>query len=58
MAIWGRIAEEFTGITDLNALMHQALEVLIEQEGARRPALLGVAMPAAKNVPRLRRPRR
>jgi Arc/MetJ family transcription regulator len=51
-----RIAQEFTGITDMTTLVREALKALIQLESARRLALLG-AMPQAKRAPRRRKTR-
>jgi Arc/MetJ family transcription regulator len=50
-----RIAQEFTGVTENTALVHEALKALIERESARRLASLGGTMPGLKNIPRRRK---
>jgi Arc/MetJ family transcription regulator len=49
-----RIAKEFTGITDVSALIHKALKALIHHEASRRLAALGGTMPELEDIPRLR----
>jgi Arc/MetJ family transcription regulator len=53
-----RTAQELTGIADKSALLHEALRVLIEREGARRLASLGGTMPRLKNIQPRRAPLR
>jgi Arc/MetJ family transcription regulator len=47
-------AQEFTGIAEKTALVREALKRLVQQEAARRLALLGGTMPELEDVPRLR----
>ncbi|HTA48866.1 MAG TPA: type II toxin-antitoxin system VapB family antitoxin, partial [Verrucomicrobiae bacterium] len=47
-----RIAQEFTGIEEKEALVREALKTLIERESARRLAASGGTIPKLKNVPR------
>jgi Arc/MetJ family transcription regulator len=47
-----RIAQGLTGITDKTALIHEALNALIQRESARRLALLGGTMQELKKIPR------
>ena len=47
-----RAAQEFTGLTDKNALLREALKALIERESARRLTSLAGTMPRLRNIPR------
>jgi hypothetical protein len=47
-----RIAQEFTGVAEITALVREALKAVIERESARRLATLGGTMPELKNIPR------
>jgi len=47
-------ARQLTGITELSALVREALTAVIERESARRLALLGGSEPDAEYVPRRR----
>ena len=47
-----RAAQEFTGLTDKNALLREALKALIERESARRLASLAGTMPRLRKIPR------
>lgn len=49
-----RTAQEFTGLTERNALVREALKALIEREAARRLAELGGASPKMASIPRRR----
>jgi len=49
-------AQRLTGIKERTALIHAGLTALIQQESARRLALLGGTEPQLKPVPR-RRPK-
>jgi Arc/MetJ family transcription regulator len=49
-------AQEYTGIKEKSALVHQALKTLVEREAARRLARLGGTMPGFKAGAR-RRPK-
>lgn len=48
-------AQEFTGVKEKSALIHEALKALIERESARRLARLGGSQPALV-LPTRRRP--
>ncbi len=50
-------AQDITGLTDISAVIHQALKALVEREAARRLARLGGTEPGLKPVPR-RRPKK
>lgn len=52
-----RLAQEFTGVTDKEVLLGEALKALIERESARRLAALGGTMPGLKRVFRRKNPR-
>ncbi len=45
-------AEALTGLSEKAALVREALRALIQQESAKRLALLGGSEPQLKNVPR------
>lgn len=47
-------AQEYTGLTDISALVHEALTALVQRESARRLAWLGGSEPGAKPIPRRR----
>jgi Arc/MetJ family transcription regulator len=47
-------AQEYTGLTDITALVHEALTSLVQREAARRLARLGGSEPGAKPIPRRR----
>jgi len=49
-------AQEYTGIMEKSAIVHEALRALVERESARRLALLGGSEKKAKAPPR-RRPK-
>jgi len=49
-------AREYTGITDITALIHAGLKALVEREASRRAALLGGTMPDFPQIPRRRFP--
>jgi Arc/MetJ family transcription regulator len=49
-----RQAQEYAGIREMTALIHEALRRLITTEAARRLALLGGAMPDFEVPPRRR----
>jgi hypothetical protein len=49
-----RIAQDFTGVVGITALVREALKSLIERESSRRLAALGGTMPELKNIPRRR----
>ena len=49
-----RIAQEYTGLMEKNALIREALKALIEREAARRLANLGGAAPHMAAIPRRR----
>ena len=49
-----RIAQNFTGVEEKTALVHEALKALIERESARRLASLGGTMPKLKAIRRRR----
>ena len=48
-------AQEFTGLAEKTALVHEALKALIEREGARRLAALGGTMPQLEDGTHRRR---
>jgi Arc/MetJ family transcription regulator len=48
------LAQSVTGLTDLSALVHEALKALIERESARRLARLGGTERRLKAPPRRR----
>ena len=47
-------AQLFTGVSDLTALVHEALTQLVQREAARRLAALGSSDPDAASAPRRR----
>jgi Arc/MetJ family transcription regulator len=47
-------AQRYTGITERSSLIREALTRLIQQEAARRLALLGGSQPGLKQIPRRR----
>ena len=47
-------AQEYTGIREKSAIVHEALRALVERESARRLALLGGSEKKAKAPPRRR----
>jgi Arc/MetJ family transcription regulator len=47
-------AQEYTGLTEKSAIVREALTRLVQQEAARRLALLGGTEPNAKQIPRRR----
>ncbi len=47
-------AQEFTGIKEKSAVVHEALRALVEREAARRLAMLGGSDAKAKAPPRRR----
>jgi Arc/MetJ family transcription regulator len=49
-----RQAEKYSGITDRNALLHEALKALVHFEASRQLAALGGTMPELEDVKRLR----
>jgi Arc/MetJ family transcription regulator len=49
-----REAQEYTGLVEPAALLHEALKALIHREASRRPAALGGTMPDLEYVRRLR----
>jgi Arc/MetJ family transcription regulator len=49
-------AEELSGLTDLSALLREALKALIHKEASRRLAALGGTMPDLEDIPRRRQP--
>lgn len=49
-------AQEYTGLKEKSAVVHEALKALVQREAARRLARLGGTMPELKPVPR-RRPK-
>ena len=49
-------AAALSGVQDRNALLHEALEALVQRESARRLAVLGGTQPDAKPIPRRRPP--
>lgn len=49
-----RTAQEFTGVTERNTLVREALKALIEREAARRLAEIGGASPKMAAIPRRR----
>ncbi len=49
-----RQAQEYTGITDLTALLREALKALIHREASRRLAALGGTMPELEDIKRIR----
>jgi Arc/MetJ family transcription regulator len=49
-------AQDFTGLTEKSALIHEALKALIERESARRLARLGGSESHLRMTPRRRTP--
>jgi len=49
-------AKELTGISGKSALLHEALQALVQLEASRRLALLGGTMPELEDIPRKREP--
>ena len=49
-------AQEYTGLREKSALVHEALKALVQREAGRRLARLGGSMPNLKAPPR-RRPK-
>jgi Arc/MetJ family transcription regulator len=49
-------AQEYTGIKEKSALLHEALKLLVAREAGRRLALLGGSQPDFEAAPR-RRPK-
>lgn len=49
-----KTAQEYTGIVEKTALVHEALKSLIERESSRRLAALGGTMPELEDIPRRR----
>jgi Arc/MetJ family transcription regulator len=47
-------AQEFTGLTEKSALVHEALKALVAREAGRRLARLGGSDPKATAAPRRR----
>lgn len=47
-------AREYTGMSEVSALIREGLKALIEREAAHRLALLGGSMPDAEAAPRRR----
>jgi Arc/MetJ family transcription regulator len=47
-------AEELTGLSEKTALVREALRALIQQESAKRLALLGGSEPGLRSIPRRR----
>ncbi len=47
-------AQEYTGLKEKSAIVHEALKALVQREAARRLARLGGTMPELKSVPRRR----
>lgn len=47
-------AQEMTGITEKTALIHRGLELLVQEEAAKRLIKLGGSDPQAKSGPRKR----
>jgi Arc/MetJ family transcription regulator len=47
-------AQEYTGVREKSALLHEALKALVQREAARRLARLGGTEPGAKAPPRRR----
>ncbi len=50
------IAQEYTGLKEKSALVHEALKALVARESSRRLALLGGSDPGATAAPRRRVP--
>lgn len=49
-----RSAQEYTGITEIAALLHAALRALVHREASRRLAALGGTDPNLEDIPRRR----
>ena len=49
-----KAAQEYTGLMEKSALVHEALNALIEREAARRLARLGGQAPDMAAIPRRR----
>ena len=49
-----RDAREYTGLSEVSALVREGLKALVEREAAHRLALLGGSMPDAQVSPRRR----
>jgi Arc/MetJ family transcription regulator len=49
-----RQAQDYTGITDRTALLHEALKALIHREASRQLAALGGTMPELEDIRRMR----
>ena len=47
-------ARKYSGLTDIAALVHEALTMLIQREAARRLAQRGGSQPGLKDIPRRR----
>jgi Arc/MetJ family transcription regulator len=47
-------AQEYTGIKEKSALLHEALKLLVAREAGRRLALLGGSQPDFEAAPRRR----
>lgn len=47
-------AQEYTGLKEKSAIVHEALKALIQREAARRLARLGGSDPSATAAPRRR----
>ena len=47
-------AQQYTGLQETSALIHEALKALVEREAARRLARLGGTEPQLRPVPRRR----
>ena len=50
------LAQEYTGLKEKSALVHEALKSLVAREASRRLALLGGTDPDARAAPRRRFP--
>jgi len=49
-----RQAQDYTGITDRTALLHEALKALIHREASRQLAALDGTMPELEDIRRMR----
>jgi len=47
-------AAALSGVQDRNALLHEALQALVQRESARRLATLGGTQPEVRSIPRRR----
>ncbi|MEO6803616.1 MAG: type II toxin-antitoxin system VapB family antitoxin [Granulicella sp.] len=47
-------AQEYTGLKEKSAVVHEALKALVQREAARRLARLGGSQPNLKRIPRRR----